>query len=73
MDNLKRCTKCLLPETHESISFDSEGVCSVCRQVEFKGENDTEINLPSHERKYSVHIQLEKKEVISSNLFNISS
>ncbi len=38
MDNLKRCTKCLLPETHESISFDSEGVCSVCRQVEFKGE-----------------------------------
>ena len=33
---MKRCTKCLLPETHESISFDDEGVCSVCRQVEFK-------------------------------------
>jgi N-acetyl sugar amidotransferase len=33
---MKRCTKCLLPETHESISFDKEGVCSVCRQVEFK-------------------------------------
>ncbi len=33
---MKRCTKCLLPETHESISFDEEGVCSICRQVEFK-------------------------------------
>ncbi len=33
---MKRCAKCLLPETHESISFDEEGVCSVCRQVEFK-------------------------------------
>ena len=36
MEKLKRCTKCLLPETHESISFDGSGVCSVCRQVEFK-------------------------------------
>jgi N-acetyl sugar amidotransferase len=33
---LKRCTKCLTPETHESITFDEQGVCSVCRQVEFK-------------------------------------
>lgn len=36
MSDLKRCTKCLLPETHESITFDSAGVCSICRQVEFK-------------------------------------
>ncbi len=33
---MQRCTKCLLPETHESITFDEKGVCSVCRQVEFK-------------------------------------
>ena len=33
---MKRCTKCLLPETHESITFDESGVCSICRQVEFK-------------------------------------
>jgi hypothetical protein len=33
---MKRCTKCLLPETHETITFDNEGICSVCRQVEFK-------------------------------------
>ena len=36
MSKLKRCTKCLLPETHESITFDETGVCSICRQVEFK-------------------------------------
>ncbi|HEY5122998.1 MAG TPA: N-acetyl sugar amidotransferase [Ignavibacteria bacterium] len=33
---LKRCTKCVLPETHETIHFDEEGVCNICRQVEFK-------------------------------------
>jgi N-acetyl sugar amidotransferase len=33
---LKRCTKCLLPETHETIMFDQEGVCNICRQIEFK-------------------------------------
>lgn len=36
MVTLKRCTKCLTPETHESITFDEQGVCSVCRQVEYK-------------------------------------
>jgi N-acetyl sugar amidotransferase len=41
---LKRCTKCLTPETHESITFDEVGVCSVCRQVEFKdGKIDWEL------------------------------
>lgn len=33
---MKKCKKCLLPETHESITFDEQGVCSVCRQIEFK-------------------------------------
>ena len=33
---LKRCTRCLLPETHETIFFDSTGVCSVCRNSELK-------------------------------------
>lgn len=33
---MKRCTKCGLPETHETISFDAEGVCNICRQHEFK-------------------------------------
>jgi hypothetical protein len=29
--NLKRCTKCVLPESMPYISFDSEGVCNYCR------------------------------------------
>jgi len=29
----------MLPETHETIEFDDEGVCNICRQHEFKREN----------------------------------
>lgn len=29
--SLRRCTKCVLPETMPFISFDSEGVCNYCR------------------------------------------
>lgn len=29
--NLKRCTKCVLPETFPYIEFDSDGVCNYCR------------------------------------------
>lgn len=36
MAELRRCTKCLLPETHETIVFDADGVCNICRNVEFK-------------------------------------
>jgi N-acetyl sugar amidotransferase len=36
--NIKRCTKCLTKETVDTITFDEFGVCSVCRQVEFKKE-----------------------------------
>lgn len=35
---MKRCTRCGLPETHETISFDAEGVCNICRQQDFKNE-----------------------------------
>jgi N-acetyl sugar amidotransferase len=33
---MKYCTKCLVPETVDTITFDDSGVCSVCRQVETK-------------------------------------
>jgi N-acetyl sugar amidotransferase len=36
MSELHRCSKCVLPETHETIVFDDKGVCNVCRQHEFK-------------------------------------
>ena len=37
-NNVRRCKKCLLPETHETILFDEEGICNICRQNEFKNE-----------------------------------
>jgi N-acetyl sugar amidotransferase len=36
---MKRCTRCGLPETHETISFDAEGVCNIC------GQHDTKNNV----------------------------
>ena len=35
---MRYCVRCVLPETHETIEFDSEGVCNICRQHEFKKE-----------------------------------
>ncbi len=35
---LRRCTKCSLPETYETIEFDDKGICNICRQYEFKQE-----------------------------------
>jgi N-acetyl sugar amidotransferase len=37
-ESLKRCNNCLLPETQETITFDNDGVCNVCRQQENKKE-----------------------------------
>lgn len=36
LNTLRRCSRCTLPETHETIVFDDEGVCNICRQAEFK-------------------------------------
>lgn len=33
---MKRCTRCNLPETHETIIFDAQGVCNICNQQDFK-------------------------------------
>ena len=30
---MKRCNRCLLPETVETICFDSEGICNICNSV----------------------------------------
>lgn len=37
---LRRCTRCLLPETEDTITFDEQGVCSVCRNQEIKQQID---------------------------------
>ena len=39
--SLTRCTKCVTPETHETITFDNKGVCSICVGQEYK---QTKIN-----------------------------
>jgi len=33
---LRRCVKCGLPETYETIEYDSRGVCNICRGAEHK-------------------------------------
>jgi len=35
---MKQCTRCLTKETVDTITFDDQGVCSVCRQIEYKKE-----------------------------------
>lgn len=36
MSELKRCAKCIIPETHETICYDEKGICNICKQHEFK-------------------------------------
>ena len=38
MKTMRYCTKCILPESAESVQFDENGVCNVCRQAEVKHE-----------------------------------
>lgn len=40
MTTLRRCTRCLIPETHETLIFDERGICSVCRSREAKQKID---------------------------------
>lgn len=40
-DRLRRCVKCILPETYPYVDYDAEGVCAFCRtwkKIEPKGE-----------------------------------
>ena len=38
---MRKCSNCLLPETHETISFNEKDVCNICSGIEFR---DTKIN-----------------------------
>ena len=33
---MKKCVKCGLPETYETIEFDDAGVCNICQQQQYK-------------------------------------
>ena len=43
-----KCSRCLLPETHETIFFDEDGVCNVCRGIEIK-KNEIDWSQKKHE------------------------
>lgn len=36
---MKKCRSCNLPETYETIEFDENGICNICRQKNFKDHN----------------------------------
>jgi len=36
--NLKRCTKCILPETMPYIKFDNEGICNYCHNYKLRNK-----------------------------------
>ncbi|MGL4813175.1 MAG: N-acetyl sugar amidotransferase [Beijerinckiaceae bacterium] len=38
MSDLKQCSACLLPETYETIEFDAQNVCNICRNKEVRDE-----------------------------------
>lgn len=51
--SLRRCTKCILPETMPFIEFDTDGVCNYCRTYKpmtVKPESEAEIELAPHRR-----------------------
>jgi len=39
MSELIRCSKCVLPQTHETITFDNQGVCNICKGQEYKQDS----------------------------------
>lgn len=42
IDKLKRCTRCILPETMPFIRFDEKGVCNYChgyKKIDYQGED----------------------------------
>jgi N-acetyl sugar amidotransferase len=57
---MKRCSRCLLPETHETITFDLRGICSVCQNSEYRSNkidwvarrDELDRLISSHRNKY---------------------
>ena len=52
---MKKCSKCVMPDTAETLTFGKNGVCSVCNQIEQKKNIDWDkraIDLDSLIKKY---------------------
>lgn len=53
ISKLKRCTKCLLPETFPFIQYDSQGVCNYCKSYKPKiATKEKELELKEKLKKY---------------------
>lgn len=39
ISKMRRCIKCGLPETYETIEYSKDGLCNICKSAEFKREN----------------------------------
>jgi glucosamine--fructose-6-phosphate aminotransferase (isomerizing) len=50
--NLRRCTKCILPETMPFITFDQEGVCNYCKNYKIRNNPKPLSNLERILSKY---------------------
>jgi glutamine---fructose-6-phosphate transaminase (isomerizing) len=51
---LRRCTRCVLPETHPFLDFDRDGVCAYCRthqRLQFKGKESLERELAPYRKR----------------------
>ena len=44
---MKVCSKCVIPETVDTVTYDENGVCSVCRQIDYR---DEKIDWPARRR-----------------------
>ncbi|MFH1536890.1 MAG: N-acetyl sugar amidotransferase [Patescibacteria group bacterium] len=63
-NELKRCTKCVMPETWAGIAFNKEGVCSICQ------ENDKESEINWLERQGTLEVVLNKYKELAKERGN---
>ena len=47
---MKRCTRCVLPETFPGISYDDEGVCNFCRS--FRGQEHLDKSIEKYRKRF---------------------
>lgn len=57
---MKRCTRCVLPESYPGIQFDDEGVCNFCRR--FKGRERLKKSMAKYRAKFEKLLESKKRK-----------
>lgn len=57
---MKRCTKCVLPDTFPGIQFDDEGVCNFCRS--FRGIERLKKSMEKYRGKFERLLEQKKRK-----------